>query len=72
MMEGSFISMEYIATFYASTNDIKNSIEYINRAYKLQPALTIKWLLLSDDFYKITSNPEFVKSEKNPNRRVEK
>lgn len=58
-MRSDFDSMEYLAAYHAAAGNIDGALAALDAAYKLNPAGTLTWLAVGDDFDTIADDPKF-------------
>ena len=58
-LRGDFESMEYLAVYHAAMGNIEGTLAALDAAHRLNPAATLTWIAVGDDFYEVASRPEF-------------
>lgn len=58
-MRGDFDSMEYLAAYHAAAGNIEGALAALDAAHRQNPAATLTWLAVGDDFDSIADQPQF-------------
>ncbi len=57
--EEDYNGLEYLATYYAATQQVQKALRYLDLAYKLNPGSLLQWLHVGDDFWAIEEDPSY-------------
>ncbi|MBN1282977.1 MAG: hypothetical protein JXA24_04305, partial [Proteobacteria bacterium] len=59
LLRSDFESMEYLAAYHAAMGDAAGACEALAAAFRINPAGTVAWIEVGDDFHDIEDDPQY-------------